>query len=147
MTRCIWQLQGSQSSSGLLFFRLPPTWRIDQTTRRMARPLFEIEMFHGSKPDLSRQQASRVWVPVVCAQQIHEEAVQQCREKLFYLDTREKPRHMWWPQRTGQSQGHQNTDCQETSTSTTMKFRINVFLQSPKRKVWTMMYLNRMLMV
>ena len=33
--------------------------------------------------------------------------------KLFG-DTQERPRHMWWPQQTSQSQGHQMSGCHET---------------------------------
>ena len=67
--------------------------------------------------------------------------------KLFYWDTREILRHMWWPQQTGQRQGHQRFRFHETSTSTTMLFLTNVVLQSPKGRARTMMHLNLMLMI
>ena len=60
--------------------------------------------------------------------------------KPFQRKTPETRRHIWWPQQTGQRQGHQRSRCHETSTSTTMNFRINVVFQPPKRKAKTMIH-------
>ena len=67
--------------------------------------------------------------------------------KLFYWDTREILFHMWLPQQMDQTQGHQRSGYNETSTSTTMHFLTNVVLQSPNGRARTMMHLNWMLMI
>ena len=101
------------------------------------------EMFYGSKPDLSHLHVFGCQPFVL--KDVRKKLDSKAREAIL-LEYSGILRHMWWPQKTGQRQGHQRSGYHETSTLTTMPF-LTVVLQSPKRRARTMMHLNRKLMI
>ena len=137
------QLHGPRSSSGLLLFQLPSTWRIDQSTQSMAIPLLRCFT-----------EASLTFHIFVFGCQSF--VLNEVRNK---LDS--KAREAILLGNSGKSKGYVAalTDWSEirapkvwvsyheTSTSTTMNFLANVVLESPKRRARTMMRLNWMLMI